>query len=86
MGTGSYDDVPHFDKEGHIRTQEQQEQRRKKLAYNDSFNDSFNDDQGPSMLLKFLLVGGVVALAYGFSPELDQKRSRVRDEKNHEAS
>ncbi len=78
--TTSADDVPHFDREAHLRAQEQQEQRRKRRTE----IDGFNHDREGSMLFKFLLVSGVVVLAYGVSPAVDHIRSHTSDRRSDE--
>ena len=57
---GWENDVPHFDREGHRRTQEQQERRRilKRRTGEDDMGYG-----GASMLIQFFLVGGVVIAA-----------------------
>lgn len=53
-------DVPHFDREAHLRTQEQQERRwmlRRRTGGEDA------DYSGAGMLIQFLLVGGVISMA-----------------------
>ncbi len=80
--TTSADDVPHFDREGHLRAQEQQEQRRKRRTQ----IDGFNHDREGSILFKFLLVSGVVVLAYGVSSTIDKIRSHTPDRRSDEVS
>lgn len=58
MGWGHGDEVPHFDKEGHSRTHEMYERRRRQ---------KMDEEYGPTMqytgmLGQFLLVGAVVSL------------------------
>lgn len=52
--------VPHFDHEGHYRTQEQQELRRMKRVR--EYSD--HHDSGGSALINFAVIGGVISLAY----------------------
>lgn len=70
-------DIPHFDHDGHYRTQQQQEQRRLKRMH----NDSLDYDNGGSMLINFVLVGGVISLAYLISTTFDN--GRVRNKKKN---
>lgn len=65
-------DIPHFDRDGHYRTQEQQEQRRMKRIR----KDSVDYDSGGSMLLNFVLIGGVISLAYMISTTVENGRVR----------
>ena len=57
---GFSNDVPHFDQEGHLRTQEQQERRRRRRM-RDGALDDYGD--GGSLVVRFLLIGGIVSLA-----------------------
>ncbi len=70
-------DVPHFDREAHLRTQEQQQRRwmlRRRTAEEDAVYG------GAGMLIQFLLVGGVISLALVlpslFQRDSEQKRKR----------
>ncbi|MCJ1388797.1 hypothetical protein MMC18_001647 [Xylographa bjoerkii] len=56
----AWNDVPHFDREGHLWTQEQQELRRKRRMEG---NGSEYAARGPGMLFNFLLISGVVGFA-----------------------
>lgn len=56
--TGFSNDVPHFDHEGHLRTQEQQELRRQRRLR----EESVRYEEGASMIIRFLLIGGIVSL------------------------
>lgn len=59
MGWGN--DVPHFDRDGHFRTQEQQElRRRRRMA---AAEDAMSIGGGKSLLLNFVFVGGIISLA-----------------------
>lgn len=55
-----WSDVPHFDREGHRWTQEQQEMRRKRRM--EAASEGV-ERVAPGMLFNFLLVSGVVGLA-----------------------
>ncbi|MCJ1459058.1 hypothetical protein MMC28_009435 [Mycoblastus sanguinarius] len=57
---GYSNDVPHFDREGHYRTQEQQDQRRRRRLEEDSMDYA----GGGSMMLKFFLISAVVTFAF----------------------
>ena len=60
---GFSNDVPHFDQEGHLRTHEQQELRwRRRRRRRQEEYGGYED--GTSMLIRFLLIGGIVSLAY----------------------
>ena len=72
---GWNNDVPHFDRDGHFRTQEQQEQRRRKRIEEE--NGEY-DRGGGDMLLKFVVVGGVVALACGLPAMFERGPLRVK--------
>lgn len=82
QGTEFHDDVPHFDQEDHFRVQEQQQQRRRNRVHGDTFHH-YRDG---GSLIKFLLVGGIIALAYGFPSELVQGRSQPVQEGIDETS
>ena len=58
---GWENDVSHFDQEGHRRTQEQQERRR--ILRRRTGEDDMGYG-GASMLIQFLLIGGVVVAAF----------------------
>lgn len=60
---GFSNDVPHFDQEGHLRTHEQQELRWRRRRRRRQ-EDSGGYEDGTSMLIRFLLIGGIVSLAY----------------------
>lgn len=63
MGWGHGNDVPHFDKEGHFRTQEEYDKRRrmrqKKMEDGDGF-DSTGHLKGPWGEL--FLIGGIIVV------------------------
>ncbi|KAL8745591.1 MAG: hypothetical protein Q9190_002274 [Brigantiaea leucoxantha] len=52
-------DVPHFDHEGHFRTQERQDQRRRRRAS----EEAIDYGGGGSIILNFVLVSGVLVTA-----------------------
>ncbi|KAI9710213.1 MAG: hypothetical protein M1812_007485 [Candelaria pacifica] len=63
-------DVPHFDREGHFRTQEQQdERRRRRMSEGTTISEG-----GGSVLINFLFVGGIVSLAI-FIPTLFERKA-----------
>lgn len=55
---GHTDDVPHFDREGHLRTHEKHARRKQRRAPDELIPD------GPTsgLLVNFLFVGGVISL------------------------
>ncbi len=53
-------DVPHFDREGHYRTQEHQERRRLRRIR----EGSADSHSGGTVLINFFVVSGVITLAY----------------------
>ena len=59
QGHAGFNDVPHFDQEGHYRTQEQQDRRRRRRREEESVG--FVD--GDSTLFQFFLVSAVISLA-----------------------
>ncbi|KAA6410710.1 MAG: hypothetical protein FRX48_06133 [Lasallia pustulata] len=67
-------DVPHFDRQGHFRTQEQQELRRKRRMEEQTAYDYTGSG---SMLINFILVGTAVSLAC-FIPTLFEKSEKKR--------
>ena len=69
-------DVPHFDREAHLRTQEQQERRwmlRRRAEGEDAASG------GAGMLIQFLLVSGVVSFAL-VAPSLFERNAGQRRE------
>ncbi|MCJ1243518.1 hypothetical protein MMC30_000715 [Trapelia coarctata] len=60
-----WNDVPHFDREGHLWTQEQHERRRRRRMEEESAG--YERGGGGGMVWNFLFVTGVVVLA-GFVP------------------
>ncbi|KZF25689.1 DnaJ-domain-containing protein [Xylona heveae TC161] len=67
--SGLDDDVPHFDRERHLRSQEQQEVRRRRREA----SKSHIREPGGSVLINFILVGGVLSLAI-FLPGLFERK------------
>ena len=59
QGQAGYNDVPHFDQEGHHRTQEQQDRRRRRRME----EGSIVFVGGGSVLFQFFLVSAVITLA-----------------------
>ena len=57
---GFANDVPHFDQEGHYRTQEQQDRRRRTRTGQSNFDYGDNGD----VMAKFIFVATVVTLAF----------------------
>lgn len=76
---GGSNNVPHFDRQGHFRTQEQQDLRRKRRMEEQTTYDYAGSG---SMLINFILVGTAVSLAC-FMPTLFERnqRTRVREDK-----
>ena len=72
-------DVPHFDRDGHYRTQEQQELRRMKRVR--EYSD--HPDPGGSVLINFAVIGGVITFAYLISAPFENVRI---DNKNNNPS
>ena len=80
MGPGGpswINDVPHFDRGRHYRTQEQQEQRRRRRMK----GDSIDVGNGGSILINFMVVSGVISVAFLISMayEKDNLVKRRRD-------
>lgn len=61
-------DVPHFDRESHFRTQKNYEHRREKRTQNESVS---NESDG-NRLTNFIVVSGVVSLAYAVSTAISR--------------
>ena len=59
-------DVPHFDRDGHFRTHEQQEERRRGKIRRGYENDGV-DFAATGVWMNFFLVSGVVGLAVGLT-------------------
>ena len=74
---GLDNDVPHFDREGHVRTQEQQDQRRVRRVGEEAVDYS----SGGSMLLNFLAVSGILAVTV-LVPTLFVHRKNQRHSNN----
>ena len=77
---GWNNDVPHFDRQGHFRTQEQQDQRRKRRMEEQTIYDYGGSG---SMLINFIFVGTAVSLAC-FLPTLFERNERKRARKSKE--
>jgi len=71
-GAGYGNDVPHFDREGHSRTQEQQDHRRRRRLQQESVEYS----QGGSILVKFALIAAVVTCALSIPSWFDSTTNR----------
>ena len=76
QGHAGFNDVPHFDQEGHYRTQEQQDRRRRRRMEEESIG--FVD--GGSVLFQFFLVSAVISLALTipavFNTSRDERRKK----------
>ena len=59
--SGLDDDVPHFDRPSHLRTQEQQEQRRMKQRPEEA-GAEYKTDNASSVLFNFMLISSIVAI------------------------
>lgn len=64
--------MPHFDREGHSRTQEQQDHRRKRRIEQE--NVDFSD--GGSLFVQFALISTVVAFALSIPSLFESTTSR----------
>jgi len=77
-----WNDVPHFDREGHLWTQEQHERRRRRRMEEEGAG--YERSGGGGMVWNFLFVTGVVVLA-GFVPGVwgmvGPRRAREEDGK-----
>lgn len=71
-------DVPHFDRQGHIRTQEQQDQRRVRRVG----EEAIDYVHGGSVLLNFFFVSGILAVAC-LVPAVFTKRKNTRQSSNN---
>lgn len=72
QGQAGFNDVPHFDQEGHHRTQEQQDQRRRRRMEEESAGIA----QGGSVLFQFFLITAVVTFAFSIPTLFDSSRDR----------
>lgn len=86
IGTGesqndwiNINDVPHFDRDGHYRTQEQQEQRRMRRIR----EDSVDYEGGGNMLINFILIVGVISIPYLISTTFHD--ARMHDKHKNES-
>ncbi|KAL9073191.1 MAG: hypothetical protein Q9161_003023 [Pseudevernia consocians] len=70
QGQTGFNDVPHFDKEGHHRTQEQQDQRRRRRMKEESVEFA----EGGSVLIHFFLIAAVVTFALSIPTLFDRSR------------
>ena len=69
-----FNDVPHFDQEGHHRTQEMQDERRRRRIEDESVG--FAD--GGSVMFQFFLVAAVIILALSIPTIFDKSKDRRR--------
>ena len=79
FGQGQVDwSVPHFDREGHHRTQEQQDLRRQRKMQ----EESVEYYEGGSVLLKFILITAVVTFAFSIPTmfETSGRRPKQKDD------
>lgn len=77
QGQAGYNNVPHFDQEGHHRTQEQQDQRRRRRLDEESVGSA----DGGSVLFQFFLVTAVITLALSI-PTVFEKSKDGRKKKD----
>lgn len=70
QGQAGFNDVPHFDHEGHHRTQEQQDQRRRRRMDEESVEFA----EGGSVMFQFFLITAVVTSAFLIPTILDRNR------------
>ncbi|CAD6581126.1 MAG: hypothetical protein ASARMPREDX12_001467 [Alectoria sarmentosa] len=75
QGHAGFNDVPHFDQEGHHRTQEQQDQRRRRRMEQESVDFA----GGGSVLFQFLLITAVVTLAFSIPTLFDKSKDGRKD-------
>ncbi|KAI4262888.1 MAG: hypothetical protein L6R42_001934, partial [Xanthoria sp. 1 TBL-2021] len=69
-------DVPHFDRDIHIRTQEQQDQRRQQRAGGTAADYS----GGENMLWKFVFVSGILVAACLIPALFDRRKSHCQSD------
>jgi len=69
---GFANDVPHFDREAHSRTQEQQDHRRRRRLEEESVEYS----EGGSLFVKFALISAVVVFALSIPSCFDSGTSK----------
>lgn len=73
-GQAGFNDVPHFNREGHHHTQEQQDQRRRKRLEEESVGFA----EGGSVLFQFLLITAVVTFAFSIPVLFDRSRDGAK--------
>jgi len=79
QGQSGFDYIPHFDREGHHRTQEEQDRRRRRRLEEESVAYA----EGGSMALKFFVLTAVVMFAFSIPSMFDggfDRRRRKDDE------
>lgn len=78
QGQAGFNNVPHFDQEGHNRTQEQQDRRRRRRMEEESVGFA----EGGSVLFQFLLITAVVTFAFSIPTLFDSSKNghKKRDE------
>lgn len=79
QGQAGFNDVPHFDQEGHHRTQEQQDQRRRRRLEEESVEFA----AGGSVLFQFFLITAVITSAFLIPAIFDRSRD-ARKKKNED--
>ncbi|KAK0249870.1 hypothetical protein LTS09_015030 [Friedmanniomyces endolithicus] len=82
---GFSNDVPHFDHEGHLKTHSTIEQTRHRARRKVRVQAAESDDPGPSALVNFIMISGVLLGAVGISGTLlgrgDDERKKQRAQK-----
>ncbi|KAM0803281.1 DnaJ domain-containing protein [Usnea florida] len=77
QGQAGFDDVPHFDREGHYRTQEQQDQRRRRRTEGEGVGFVKRGD----VFSQFLMISALVTFAFSIPTLFDRGRNgRKKDE------
>lgn len=80
FGQGQMNNVPHFDREGHFRTHENQDRRRQRRRGRGG--DYVPSEAPRGMLANFLFVGGIISLGVFIPSYLFEKMARKnRNEK-----
>ena len=77
QGQAGFNDVPHFDREGHYRTQEQQDQRRRRRTE----GEGVGFVKGGDVFSQFLMISALVTFAFSIPTLFDRSRNgRKKDE------
>ena len=70
QGQAGFNDVPHFDREGHYRTQKQQDQRRRRRRE----GEGIGFVRGGGVLSQFLMISALVTFAFSIPTLFDRSR------------